>query len=118
MPNESYYAAVIRYVSNYLCKIGDRFPKSDAKLWKMMDGRTVEYSQAVKIRDNATSPGKELKRNPRMGNRERENYAAADYKQILGTIAYANGETKGVLIEWGKSEYHTAVSRHCWKYRQ
>ena len=58
LPKATYYAAVIQYLGNYLWQIED--PPIDAKLWRMMGHHTMEYYQAVKIRDNAVSTGKEL----------------------------------------------------------
>ena len=66
-------------MNNYIWQVEDHFPKSDAELWKMMDGRTVGYYQAVKIRDFATATGKELKTNFLTENRYGGNYAVLDY---------------------------------------
>ena len=67
MPREVYYAEVTTYVNNYLWKIED-FPEIDARLWQMMSFHAAEYFQAVKIRDDAISTGKELQRNFLMEN--------------------------------------------------
>ena len=61
---------------------------------------TAEYLHAVKIRDNAISADKELKRNFPAGNRERKNYGVMRYMQRLETIEDADGVTKGILVEW------------------
>ena len=63
---------------------------------------TMEYCQAVKIRDNATSAGKELKSNCIAGNRERANLAFMGYMRRIETVADTHGGNKGVLIEWGE----------------
>ena len=66
MPHEAYYAAVITYVNNYLYRIEDFSPASDAKLWEIMSRHTVEYFQSIKIRGTAISTGQEPKRNSSM----------------------------------------------------
>ena len=65
-----------------------------------MSWLTAEYFQAVKIRDDAISTGKELKRNSPMIKWERENYSFLDHMRRLEIIGDATGETKGILIEW------------------
>ena len=100
----AYYAAVIQYMGNYIWKIEDHFPQIDSKLWKTTGGHAAEYFQAVNIRDSAAEIGKELTRIPPDGEPERSNYAAQDYMQRLDAIEDANGETKGVLIDPGRSQ--------------
>ena len=70
IPNEDYYAAVNQYLDNYLWHIGDHPPTSEAKLWQMFEGGAAKYAQSIKIRESATSTGKELKRNPNRKQRE------------------------------------------------
>ena len=100
MPREADCAAVTPYMRNYLWKIEDFSPAIDAALWKMMRCRTMEYFQSVNIRDNAISAGKELRRNFRMGKRERAKYAALDYMRRNGPIADTAGRPNGILVEW------------------
>ena len=102
MPTEAYYAEVTTYANNYIWKKDDFSPSRDAKLWEMMSGRAAEYFQAVKIRGNAISTGKELKSNYLIGKRERSYYSALDHMHRLEIIEAAAWETKGIFIEWGE----------------
>ena len=86
MPTEDYRASVVTYKHKYLWQIEDFSPPSDAELWKLMSGHTMEYSQAVQTRDNAISTGKELKRNFLMGKRARANYSALDHIRPQGGV--------------------------------
>ena len=59
----------------------------------------MKYFQAVKIRNNAISAGKELKTNFLMGKRERANYSSPDHMQRLEIIEDAAWEIEWILIE-------------------
>ena len=79
-PLEARYIAGTQYINKYLYQIEHYPPKSDAKIWKMMAGRTAEYYHSIKIRGAAAAQGEELNRHCQTDMLKRK-YAARDLQK-------------------------------------
>ena len=105
MPDEANYAEVIQYANNYLWEIEDHFPKSDAKLWKMMDAHTMEYFRAVKIRDVPHQQKKNAKKKSHRGKPRKSKIRRPGlYAQTRDRRRYKWRNQRDTNRMWGKSE--------------
>ena len=100
-PHDAYYAEVTQYLGNYMWRIGDHFPTSDAGRWEMFE-RHHGMLPIHKGPGRFCRKGQEPKTNFLTENRERRNYTSLDYTHRPDTIEDPTGDTEGILTEWGE----------------